>query len=332
MADFFAQDFNEEKWQKAALKNAFVLMSKQRFVHAAAFFLLAGSLSDAVQVGVHECVHASKHTCVLQTLVSHVNDLQMAIVVVRLYESSSVLDSVDSADAQKPGAALRQLLCNHVLNISTDALSSLDDTSTPRGSCPDPFTRSMAFWLLREHSRAAQTLLHQAINIGGARTSESDMGATGKSADGATYSNIFYFYTYLRAQPIVLRQRLADDGIVVAGGTERLLHMTRMMERRVTVAERRLYFKTAQTHLKRGCALLSLDVLCRLPRHLCFSLPHTAAPPADAPVPKVSITVNAALSVNAKADSFDWGAPLATDVPSKRPAGLFIVCLAARTC
>ncbi len=150
-----------------------------------------------------------------------------------------------------------------------------------------------------------------------------NLGATGMSVDGATYSNIFYFHTYLRAQPIVLRQRLADDGIVVTGGAEQLLHMTRMMERRVTVAERRLYFKTAQTHLKRGCALLSLDVLCRLPRHLCFSLPNAAALPAEAPVPKVSITVNAALSVNAKADSFDWGAPLATDMPSKRPAGSF---------
>lgn len=51
MADFFMHDFNiEDKWKKAALKNAFILMGKQRFEHAAAFFLLAGSLKDAVQV------------------------------------------------------------------------------------------------------------------------------------------------------------------------------------------------------------------------------------------------------------------------------------------
>lgn len=50
MSDFFAEDFTTDKWRKAALKNAFVLMSKQRFIHAAAFFLLADSLQDAIQV------------------------------------------------------------------------------------------------------------------------------------------------------------------------------------------------------------------------------------------------------------------------------------------
>jgi hypothetical protein len=50
MAEFFGEDFTTDKWRKAAQKNAFVLMSKQRFVHAAAFFLLADSLQDAIQV------------------------------------------------------------------------------------------------------------------------------------------------------------------------------------------------------------------------------------------------------------------------------------------
>ena len=52
MTEFFANDFNEEKWKKAALKNAFVLMGKQRFEHAVAFFLLGGALNDALQVGL----------------------------------------------------------------------------------------------------------------------------------------------------------------------------------------------------------------------------------------------------------------------------------------
>lgn len=50
MYDFFREDFTQKKWIKAALKNAFALMSKQRFHHAAAFFLLGGSLKDALQV------------------------------------------------------------------------------------------------------------------------------------------------------------------------------------------------------------------------------------------------------------------------------------------
>jgi len=31
MYEFFREDFTQEKWKKASLKNAFILMSKQRF-------------------------------------------------------------------------------------------------------------------------------------------------------------------------------------------------------------------------------------------------------------------------------------------------------------
>ena len=50
MSDFFKNDFNEDRWRKAALKNAFDLLGRQRFEHAAAFFLLAGHLKDAIEV------------------------------------------------------------------------------------------------------------------------------------------------------------------------------------------------------------------------------------------------------------------------------------------
>lgn len=50
MTAFFSNNFNEDRWRKAALKNAFSLLGKQRFQHSAAFFLLAGSLKDAVEV------------------------------------------------------------------------------------------------------------------------------------------------------------------------------------------------------------------------------------------------------------------------------------------
>lgn len=56
MSDFFKNDFNQDRWRKAALKNAFDLLGKQRFEHAAAFFLLGASLNDAVEVS------AQKHT------------------------------------------------------------------------------------------------------------------------------------------------------------------------------------------------------------------------------------------------------------------------------
>ena len=50
MSQFFGHDFKEERWRKAALKNAYSLLGMQRFEHAAAFFLLADALWDAVQV------------------------------------------------------------------------------------------------------------------------------------------------------------------------------------------------------------------------------------------------------------------------------------------
>lgn len=69
MAEFFKNDFGQQKWQTAALKNAFVLLGMQRFEHAVAFFLLADRLKDAIEV----CLRNLK-------------DLQLAIVIVRLYE------------------------------------------------------------------------------------------------------------------------------------------------------------------------------------------------------------------------------------------------------
>ena len=50
MTQFFGQNFEDERWRKAALKNAFSLLGKQRFEHSAAFFLLAGCLRDAIEV------------------------------------------------------------------------------------------------------------------------------------------------------------------------------------------------------------------------------------------------------------------------------------------
>lgn len=70
MAEFFKNDFSQSKWQTAALKNAFVLLGMQRFEHAVAFFLLADRLKDAIEV----CLRNLK-------------DLQLALVITRLYET-----------------------------------------------------------------------------------------------------------------------------------------------------------------------------------------------------------------------------------------------------
>jgi ubiquitin len=69
---FLANDFNEPKRKTAALKNAYALLAKQRFEYAAAFFLLGGSLKDAV----HVCLR-------------NLSDFQLAIALARVVEGGS---------------------------------------------------------------------------------------------------------------------------------------------------------------------------------------------------------------------------------------------------
>ncbi|WKY17140.1 hypothetical protein Q1695_001621 [Nippostrongylus brasiliensis] len=229
MADFFTQDFNTEHWKKVAAKNAFVLMSKQRFHHAAAFFLLSGSVKDALQTILRKC-----------------RDLQLAMVVLRLYESDTDLQQ----------AMLKEILCREVLGQSPEDFEqgrgvAEHDSMLGPGMSRDPFVRSMAYWLLKDYSRAATTLVQEAQwDDVSPRTSLSD---------------IFNFYSFLRKHPLVVRQRIADAGAKV-GSTEQFLAVAKRLETLVTPPERRLYFRTAAVHMAHGCPMLALDVLSRLPK------------------------------------------------------------------
>lgn len=83
-----ANNFDDPKWRTTALKNAYALMSKRRFEYAAAFFLLADHLQDAVNV----CLNQLK-------------DVQLAVAVARVYEGDD-------------GPVLRKLLEDEVLAIA----------------------------------------------------------------------------------------------------------------------------------------------------------------------------------------------------------------------
>lgn len=74
MLKFLSNDFTQPRWRSAALKNAFVLLSKHRFMDAACFFLLARSLEDAANV-----------------LYKQVKDMDLAIAVCRVYEGDNGL-------------------------------------------------------------------------------------------------------------------------------------------------------------------------------------------------------------------------------------------------
>ncbi|MFH4976062.1 hypothetical protein AB6A40_002771 [Gnathostoma spinigerum] len=271
MADFFAQNFNEEKWKKAALKNAFVLMGKQRFQHAAAFFLLSGSLKDAVQ-----------------TVMNKLHDLQLALVIVRLFEP----------DLGKQNQILRVLLCREILGLEPEDLESANRANIgtehdPIAQCPhsspDPFKRSMAFWHLKEYSRAAETLVGEGRN-----------NLFERSETDCSLSDIFNFYVYLRSHPLVVRQRLADCNVQM-GSTEQFLAVVKQLGSIITPSERRLYFRTASAHMASGCPLLALDVLMRLPRNI-----HMVGSDSFA---LLNSLIETSRTDNITVEAVDWSAP-----------------------
>ncbi|ORY97295.1 RAVE protein 1 C terminal-domain-containing protein, partial [Syncephalastrum racemosum] len=90
MVKFLANDFSDPRWQKAAAKNAFVLLGRQRYEYAAAFFLLADRLKDAVGI-----------------ILKHVQDYQLAIAICRVYDGDH-------------SALLKDILRDHVLPLAVD--------------------------------------------------------------------------------------------------------------------------------------------------------------------------------------------------------------------
>lgn len=183
-----------------------------------------------------------------------------------------------------------------------------EEFETQRGCCDDdapvsahaskePFERSMAFWILKDYTRAAHTLVQEA---------QSDRLLS-------SLSDIFNFYSYLRKHPLVVRQRLNNVGAQV-GTTEKLLALGRQLESILTPPERRLFFRTSAEHMARGCPMLSLDVLNTLPKRISIVQDYDealkllfgdnqnqAAPP---PPPQMSIDV-------------DWSKPTTSDEPDE---------------
>ncbi|KAF6020291.1 Rbcn-3A [Bugula neritina] len=289
MQKFFKNDFTEDRWRKAALKNAYALLGLQRFLHAAAFFLLAGSLRDAVDI----CI-------------SKLNDLQLAIVISKLYSS----DLVDTGLSP----AVKQILDERILG----------GEKGDEDLChPDPFLRSIALWMCKEYKRSLSTLLVRDIGVAHPEYEEYMQ---------RTKASVFNFYNYLRTHPLLLRQKLASHadskGMVAAAMLSGFSHSHAESDKVVTLnesitpAERSLYFQTAHDHFKAGCPALALEVLTKLP--MVANLNNgddedDVAAPADADaapsiqiIPETPISENAPnfMDFGATSGGMDWGASL----------------------
>lgn len=92
ISDFLKNDFQMEKWKIAACKNAYVLLGKQKFQLAAAFFLLGGSLKDSINI-----------------IIQKLKDYQLALVISRLVEGDS------------NGEIFQFILNNHLLLLAKES-------------------------------------------------------------------------------------------------------------------------------------------------------------------------------------------------------------------
>ncbi|KAM9587067.1 dmX-like protein 1 isoform 4-T4 [Morphnus guianensis] len=217
MTQFFGNNFTEDRWRKAALKNAFSLLGKQRFEHSAAFFLLAGHLEDAVEVCLEK-----------------LNDIQLALVISRLYESEFEVSSTYKSVLQK-----------RILGSVFPAKESSGNMHC------DPFLRSMAYWILEDYSKALDTLIKHSVEDG--------------DGDGSSSCNpaVFNFYNYLRTHPLLLRRHFGSSD---TSSTHICLTVENGLADKINLGERRLFFTTAYAHLKAGCPMLALEVLSKMPK------------------------------------------------------------------
>ncbi|XP_075597124.1 dmX-like protein 1 isoform X4 [Balearica regulorum gibbericeps] len=218
MTQFFGNNFTEDRWRKAALKNAFSLLGKQRFEHSAAFFLLAGHLKDAVEVCLEK-----------------LNDIQLALVISRLYESEFEVSSTYKSILQKR------------------ILGSVFPGKESSGNMHcDPFLRSIAYWILEDYSKALDTLIKHSVEDGG----EGDASSSCNPA-------VFNFYNYLRTHPLLLRRHFGSSD---TSSTRICLTVENGLADKINLGERRLFFTTAYAHLKAGCPMLALEVLSKMPK------------------------------------------------------------------
>ncbi|WWC85740.1 uncharacterized protein L201_000606 [Kwoniella dendrophila CBS 6074] len=127
MLKFLANDFDLDRWKTAAMKNAYALLSKQRYDYAAAFFMLGGAPKDAINV----CLR-------------HLNDWQLGIALARAVEPNE-------AEGKPVGPLMRWIL---------------EDTVLPMAFAGGHrWLASWAFWTLGRRDLAVKILISPMTDI-----------------------------------------------------------------------------------------------------------------------------------------------------------------------
>ncbi|XP_072321095.1 dmX-like protein 2 isoform X4 [Eucyclogobius newberryi] len=263
MTKFFKNNFTEDRWRKAALKNAFSLLGKQRFEQSAAFFLLAGSLKDTIEV-----------------LMEKMEDIQLAMIVARLYEA----DYEHSPTCQG-------LLYEKVLGCNRDGTGYHCSRLHP-----DPFLRSIAYWIMKDYTLALDTLLERIP-----KEDDHNADAMVKSCNPVVFS----FYNYLRTHPLIIRRHFAE----VTAQTTASLTVEKNRADEINLIERKLFFTTANAHFKVGCPVLALEVLSKIPK---VTVKKSSSSPLSKASSKATLNSSQPLENGTQGGGgLDWGVPAA---------------------
>ena len=280
MTAFFKNNFTEDRWRKAALKNAFALLGKQRFTHAAAFFLLSGSLKDALDICIDK-----------------LDDLQLAMVIARLYDGE--IEAIPES--------YKNLLNKHVLGYDKETQEINLDLAHP-----DPFLRSIALWTIKDYSGSLSTLV--AANVGELHPKyEADFIAGRKKKKSEVDPNVFNFYVYLRTHPLIQRHNLTSKKAELKSSSSVDKELT--VEDTVTPLERKLYFSTAHFHLRAGCPALAVEVLTKLPTKVVESKAEASTQQQQDQKVETGViqdfnwSTPSATSTSSKSKDIDWSAP-----------------------
>ncbi|XP_054243979.1 dmX-like protein 2 isoform X7 [Indicator indicator] len=265
MTAFFSHNFSEDRWRKAALKNAFALLGKQRFEQSAAFFLLAGSLKDAIEVCLEK-----------------MEDIQLAMVIARLYESEF-----------ETSVTYTSILYEKILGCHKDG-SGFSCTKLHS----DPFLRSIAYWIMKDYTRALDTLLEQTPK------EDDENPVIVKSCNPVVFS----FYNYLRTHPLLIRRYFSSpEGTLATLG----LKTEKSFVDKINLIERKLFFTTANAHFKVGCPVLALEVLSKIPKVRKKSTVVTEKD-SSSPLIQAGVSDSKALGDGAGSADIDWSKPIST--------------------
>jgi len=243
--------------------------------------------------------------------------MQLAFVILRLYESD--------LEASYP-PRFCQLLREECLGYDPST-SSYD----PDRMSPDPFVRSMAYWILTDYSSSLSTLLEGDLAKGGQDTAV-DIYASGPTS-------VFNFYNYLRTHPLIVRQHLAASAAATEASQKVLLsgfsHSGAAVTTddknvtyidRITPVERRLYFTTAHAHFVAGCPALALEVLTKLPTFVVQetdSSQHSSVSSPKMLTDSKLIRTGTLDHDDSTSNGFDWSGPATAAAASSQAADLF---------